>query len=119
MKMGSFKLGKMTLRSLFTTPETTQYPAQQKTPPAGLKGHIVNDVDDCILCGTCMRRCPCNAITVNKSDRTWSIFRFRCVQCGSCVRACPKKCLTMAPTYTTPATQKHDDVFEVPEHVRA
>ena len=42
--MGSFKLGKMTLGGLFKKPETLMYPVETKTPPAGLKGHVVNDV---------------------------------------------------------------------------
>ena len=113
--MGSFKLGKMTFGSLFKKPETLLYPVQTKTPPAGLKGHVVNDVDRCILCGICMKRCPCDAITVDKPARTWSINRFRCVQCGSCVRECPKGCLTMEPTYTPPAAEKYADTFEVPD----
>ena len=117
--MGSFKLGKMTLKSLFGKPETIQYPAEQKTPPPGLKGHVTNNVDACILCGICMKRCPCDAITVDKPARTWSINRFRCVQCGTCVRECPKQCLAMEPTYTPPATEKRSDVFDVPEHAKA
>ena len=40
--MGSFKLGKMTLGGLFKKPETLMYPVETKTPPAGLKGHVVN-----------------------------------------------------------------------------
>ena len=113
--MGSFKLGGMTFGSLFKKPETVLYPFEQKPAPAGLKGHIENDASACILCGICMKRCPCDAITVDKPARTWSINRFRCVQCGSCVRECPKDCLTMEPTYTPPATSKHVDSFEVPE----
>ena len=113
--MGGFKLGKMTLSGLFKQPETIQYPVQTKTPPPGLKGHVANDVANCILCGICQKRCPCGAITVDKPGRTWTIDRFRCVQCGSCVRECPKDCLTMEPTYTPPATSKHVDSFEVPE----
>ena len=61
--MGGFKLGKMTLGSLFKKPETVCYPAEKKEAPAGLKGHIVNDVSVCIVCGICQRRCPCAAIT--------------------------------------------------------
>lgn len=114
--MGGFKLGKMTLGSMFKKPETVQYPFQKKEPPAGLKGHVVNDTDSCILCGICQKRCPCSAITVDKPARTWSIDRFRCVQCGTCIRECPKSCLTMAPEYAPPAAQKSVDVFEVPEH---
>ncbi|MEQ3362199.1 4Fe-4S dicluster domain-containing protein [Raoultibacter massiliensis] len=108
--MGSFKLGKMTLGSIFKKPETIQYPAQTRYAPPGLKGHIVNDIDACILCGICMKRCPTGALVVDKPAGTWSIDRFRCVQCGSCVRECPKHCLSMDPAYAPPATKKSIDV---------
>lgn len=116
--MGSFKLGGMTLGSLFKKPETVQYPTQQKEAPAGLKGHIAIDVDTCILCGICQKTCPCHTIEVNKSDRTWTINRFQCIQCGSCVRACPKSSLTMEPTYTYVSPKIHIDTFEVPERAK-
>lgn len=113
--MGSFKLGKMTMHSLFTKPETTCYPFEKKTPPPGLKGHIENDMTKCILCGICQKTCPADAITVDRAAGTWSINRFRCVQCASCTRACPKQSLTMLPTYQTPSTEKTVDVFSKPE----
>lgn len=105
----------MTLKGLFTKPETIQYPVQTKPAPKGLKGHIVNDVSTCILCSICQKRCPTGAIEVNKANRVWSINRFRCVQCGSCVRECPKQSLTMDPAYAPCATQKHVEALEVPE----
>ena len=117
--MVAFKLGTMTLGSIFKKPETIQYPVQKKEPPAGLKGHIENQVENCILCGICQKRCPAGAITVDKATSAWSIDRFRCVQCGSCVRECPKGCLVMEPTYAAPATAKGIDSFTVPERKKA
>ncbi|MEG0505531.1 MAG: 4Fe-4S dicluster domain-containing protein, partial [Raoultibacter sp.] len=96
--------------SLFKKPETIQYPAQTRFVPEGLKGHVVIEINDCILCGICMKRCPTGAISVDKPAATWSIDRFRCVQCGSCVRECPKNCLSMDPAYAPPATKKSIDV---------
>ena len=96
--MGGFKLGKMTFGSLFKKPETVLYPMQKKEPPRGLKGHVVVDVDTCILCSLCQKRCPCGAIEVDKKARKWTIDHFRCVQCASCVYECPKGSLTMEPT---------------------
>ena len=113
--MGAFKLGGMTLGSLFKKPETIQYPAQKKEPPAGLKGHIAIDAATCILCGMCDRSCPAGAISVSKPDRTWSIDQLRCIQCGYCVTVCPKSCLTMEPTYASPTTEKHLEVTDIPE----
>ena len=39
--MGGFKLGKMTLGSLFKKPETVLYPVEKKEAPAGLKGCLL------------------------------------------------------------------------------
>lgn len=113
--MGNFKLGKMTLRSLFKKPETIMYPAQTRHQPEGLKGHIVNEIDTCILCGICEKRCPTDAIKVAKKDGVWQIDRFRCVQCGTCVRECPKDSLSMNPNYPTPAPKKSVEVLHKPE----
>lgn len=93
--MGTFKLGKMTLKSLFGKPETIMYPVQQPPRPAGLRGHVVIDIELCILCGICSKRCPADAISVDKAAQTWSINHFQCVQCEACVRDCPKACLSM------------------------
>lgn len=113
--MGSFKLGTMTLKSIFKKPETILYPVMEKSAPDGLKGHIDNDMDVCILCGICQKTCPANAIRVEKADKLWAINRFSCVQCGACTRACPKNCLSMAPTYQKPIAAMQEDVFYKPE----
>ena len=113
--MGSFKLGGMTFGSLFKKPETILYPFETKPAPAGLKGHVVNDVDQCILCSMCQKACPCHCIKVEKAERRWEIEPFMCIQCGSCVRACPTKCLTMNPAYTPVSGSKYCNDLSVPE----
>lgn len=113
--MGSFKLGKMTLGSMFKKPETIQYPTQTRFVPEGLKGHISIEIEKCILCGICQKKCPAAAIEVDKPQETWSINRFRCVQCGSCVRECPKNCLHMETTYASPAAKKFVETVQKPK----
>ena len=113
--MGSFRLGGMTLGSLFKKPETLLYPFEKKEPYAGLKGHVVNDVEQCILCGMCQKTCPCHCIRVEKAERLWEISPFMCIQCGSCVRVCPTKCLSMSPEYTPVAPEKYCKDLAVPE----
>ncbi|MGI6105055.1 MAG: 4Fe-4S binding protein [Raoultibacter sp.] len=100
------KLSKMTLSSIFKRPETIQYPAQTRFVPDGLKGHIAIDIESCIFCGICEKRCPAGAITVDKPATSWSIDPFRCVQCNSCVYECPEDSLTMEPSYTAVAVEK-------------
>ena len=69
--MGFFKLGTMTVGSVFKKPETLKYPFETKDPYEKQKGVIVNDKPkDCTLCGICQKRCPANAIKVDREART-------------------------------------------------
>ena len=113
--MGVFKLGKMTFGSLFKKPETVLYPLEKKPQPIGLKGHIVNEVENCILCGICEKGCPTDCLSVDKAARTWSVMPFQCIQCGYCVQVCPKNCLKMDPNYWSASTSKDLNTFTVPE----
>lgn len=112
--MGSFKLGKMTLRSLFGKPETVMYPIEKREIPAGHRGMVENDMASCILCGICVKRCPCGAIEVDKKAQTWSINHFRCIQCDTCVRECPKGSLSMNAEIPHVATAITHEVLEKP-----
>lgn len=112
--MGAFKLGKMTFGSLFKKPETVKYPYQKKPQPEGLKGHIVIDAGECILCGMCDRSCSTGCLSVDKGASTWSIDRFACVQCGYCITVCPKKCLSMDPDYAPVAVERSVEAVNVP-----
>ena len=117
--MGAFKLGKMTFGSLFKKPETILYPIETKEPPAGLKGHIEIDVENCILCSMCDRSCPTDCLTVDKAARCWKINRYQCIQCGYCTTVCPKNCLHMIPGYAPAAVSITADTFEIPQDAKA
>ena len=113
--MGSFKLGKMTLRSLFGKPETVMYPLEKRDIPAGHRGTVEIDMAKCILCGICVKRCPCSAIEVDKAAGTWSINHFGCIQCDTCVRECPKGALSMSMEFPHVAAAKTRQVESKPE----
>ena len=113
--MGSFKLGKMTLRSLFGKPETVMYPLEKREIPAGHRGTVENDMAKCILCGICVKRCPCSAIEVDKKAGTWTINHFACIQCDTCVRECPKDALSMSADFPHVATAIAPQVLNKPE----
>ena len=58
------------------------------------------DTGTCILCGTCEKYCPTNAITVVKpkeKDPGFSIALDFCKGCGICANVCPKAALAMVP----------------------
>lgn len=112
--MGLMDFTGFALKNLFSKPATSNYPFEPATYPERSRGHIEIDIDSCIMCGMCQRKCPSSAITVDKATRTWSIERMGCVQCENCVAGCPKKCLSIKPGYTDPSAEKTVDSFSQP-----
>lgn len=104
----------MALKNLFSKPATTKYPEKPKVYPERTRGHVEIKIEDCILCGLCMRNCPPRAIKVDRAASTWEIMRFDCIQCGYCVQGCPKKCLSIVPGYTEPQMTKEAEVHTKP-----
>jgi formate hydrogenlyase subunit 6/NADH:ubiquinone oxidoreductase subunit I len=105
---------KTVLKNLVSTPATRNYPYTPREYTDRTRGHIQVDMDTCVLCGLCSKKCPANAITVDRAARTWSIERFGCIQCGYCVESCAKKSLSMQHTYTEPNSDKRTDTFVKP-----
>lgn len=111
--MGTFKFAKTVMKSLFNKPATLMYPVVEREWQERTRGAIGIDTDNCILCGICDKKCPVNAISVDRKSGKWSIERMQCIQCGYCVAECPKKCLTMEQKYTEPDAEKVIDTFDV------
>ena len=102
---------KQAVANLFKPPVTSEYPLAPKTFCQGVRGRVVNDVSQCILCGMCERSCPSGALTVDRKTGEWRIDPFSCIQCGACVEACPKKCLSMDPHYAMPGLEKTEIIL--------
>ncbi len=75
---------------------------------------MVIDIGRCTFCTLCEKKCPTDAISMDRAKRTWTIDRLRCIQCRACVDACNKDCLDMDPHYTAPSTSKVVDTFTQP-----
>ena len=88
------KLTPNVLRNFIGHRATRRYPAEVRTPYAGVRGELVNNIDECIFCGTCARKCPAQCLTVDKNEATWEMEFFACVNCGACADACPTKSLS-------------------------
>ena len=104
----------LVLKNLFSKPVTRNYPAEELKFPERSRGSVKVDIDQCIFCGSCQRKCPSSAITVDRTARTWSIDRMGCVQCENCVNNCPKTCLHMDVHYTEPDYNKVIDTVQGP-----
>jgi formate hydrogenlyase subunit 6/NADH:ubiquinone oxidoreductase subunit I len=104
---------KTALTTLLHRPATIRYPTQPAKKTALSRGHVTIDESRCISCGTCQRKCPAQAIAVNKEAKTWQIDRLRCVVCSSCVDTCPVKCLSMDTQYSSPVTARSAEVVTI------
>lgn len=88
-------------KNLASKPATRKYPFEKREPFKETRGQVGGiDIDACIFCGICSRKCPSDAINVNKAEKSWEIDRFKCVVCGVCAEVCPKKCIYMSEQYT-------------------
>ena len=88
---------KKLLSSLGRKAPTHTYPYAPMPKDPSVRGHVEIDIGTCIFCNICVRKCPTDAITVDRKLREWEISHFQCIVCGECVTACPKKCLFMRP----------------------
>ncbi len=99
------------ITSAISRPPTRLYPFETRPEIAGSRGKIEIEIDKCIFCGICQKRCPCQAISVGREAKTWEINRLRCIQCGACVEPCPKKCLALNPERPASSATKDIDSF--------
>jgi len=112
--MNMMNFTKTVLHNLCSKPVTRPYPQEPREYPQRTRGHIAVNIDTCIFCGLCSKKCPTGAITVNRAEKTWSIERFGCIQCGSCVENCHNKSLSMMQSYTQPDAVKNVDTYTQP-----
>ncbi|MEW5722973.1 MAG: 4Fe-4S binding protein [Thermodesulfobacteriota bacterium] len=91
------------LRNLVGPRATRPYPVQKRAPFPRTRGHLVVEIEKCILCSACALRCPANAIVVSKDEGTLVLDPYRCIVCGECVAVCPSECLSMSPDHRVPA----------------
>ncbi len=117
--MGVMKFSKIAIRNLFSKPATSKYPFEKREYPERYRGKVAINIEDCLMCGLCSKKCPAGALTVDRETKTWSINRMSCIQCSYCVNNCPKKCLSMEQMYTEPSATKTIDSYVQPQKEEA
>ncbi|MCL2216727.1 MAG: 4Fe-4S dicluster domain-containing protein [Defluviitaleaceae bacterium] len=107
---------KTILSSLGRKPTTYTYPNAPMPKDQLVRGSVGIDIDNCIFCNICAKKCPADAIVMDKARKEWELARFQCVVCGACVELCPKKCLFMSPELATASDVRvKDKVVKVVE----
>lgn len=84
------------MRNFFNKPATRLYKVLEREPFDRTRGRIYFNGDSCIYCSLCQRKCPADAIEVDRGEKLWQLNAFRCIICGECVNACPKKCISIS-----------------------
>jgi formate hydrogenlyase subunit 6/NADH:ubiquinone oxidoreductase subunit I len=109
--MSFFGMTKIVIKNLFSKPVTRPYPYVKREPFQDTRGKITVAISSCIFCTLCQKKCPTDAITVDKVDKKWTINRLRCIHCGACVEKCPKDCLTQESQFSQTLTQKGEETW--------
>lgn len=105
-------MAKTVIGNAFRKPATKLYPVVQNEFFENTRGKLGITIEDCVFCGICAKKCPADAITVNRQEKSWAVEPFNCVSCGNCVDACPKKCLNLERKYTDPGTEKTREEYK-------
>jgi ech hydrogenase subunit F len=101
-----FKMTPNIMRNLVVKKSTRMYPAEVRQTFDKVRGELINDIESCILCGTCAVKCPSQCIAVDKKAYTWTYDPFACVYCGVCVDTCPVKSLSQKTQYRRPTGER-------------
>ena len=104
--MNVMVFAKTALKNLFSTPATKMYPQVPAQYPERTRGHVTIDIDTCIFCGICQRKCPTGAIKVDRPSKSWSIEPYGCVSVPTVWNAARKNAWAWAPLIPRRAGRK-------------
>jgi len=109
--MKSFVMTKTVMKNLLEGPSTLMYPKKKRIFVPMSRGKVEVNINECIFCGMCARRCPTVSISVTKARKEWQIDRLKCCTCNLCVEICPVKCLRMENQYFKSVTEKSAAIY--------
>lgn len=104
---------KLIMNNLFSKPATRLYPIEKENTFERSRGRIECNPNTCILCTICAKKCPADAIEVDRVNGKWELNVNRCIICGECVAACPKKSITMTNERRTAGAENPFETLKV------
>ena len=116
-----------TMKHLFRTKVTQQYPEQQPDLPPNYRGvHRLNRDEQgrvkCVACYMCSTACPAHCIDIVAAPSPWPdrekypelfvIDELRCIYCGMCEQACPCDAIELTTLYDLTALSREEMMFD-------
>jgi NADH-quinone oxidoreductase subunit I len=116
-----------TLRAIFRSPITVQYPEEKRPYAPRFRGHPELTIDEdgrrrCVACTLCMVVCPANAIydivpaegpEHEKYPVAFTIDLTRCIFCGFCQEACPQAAIKLNNLYELAQYDKRALILDI------
>lgn len=113
-----FKPYRVVMPYVLKNSQTVKYPTERLIFAPGFRGRHRLYPDRCIHCGTCVRVCPCNSISlvdmVGHDGKYPQINYGTCSLCGYCVEFCPKSALEHTDLVEY-STEDRKDLLYTPE----
>lgn len=100
--MAYFEMSRLALKWALTKPPTSRYPFEPRQIIPGSRGEVTFDRETCVYCGVCAKKCPTDALVVQRAQKHWIIDRLRCISCGACVEVCPKDSIQLSGKHCAP-----------------
>jgi len=104
-------LFKTIFTSLGRKAPTHNYPRVPIPKDPTVRGSIAIEIETCIFCTICARKCPTDAIVVDRAKKELELSRFECIVCAACIDACPKKSIKMLPELDSPSHEKTTEKY--------
>jgi len=100
------------IKNFFTGYATRLYPFEQRKLYENLRGELKIHIDKCTFCMVCEKRCPADAIEVDRKEGIWTLNPSRCILCNVCVEDCKYDALYMDNHWRAPYTENKSISFK-------
>jgi formate hydrogenlyase subunit 6/NADH:ubiquinone oxidoreductase subunit I len=99
------------INNLTRRPRTRLYPLEIRQLPVGVRGHIEFNMEKCIFCTLCEKRCPADAIKVDRKGKILTFEPLRCIVCEACIEGCAKDAITLYEQWRSPVRDRYYQTY--------